>query len=87
MNCVYGYKTENEGHYRCKLNKTATVGNIDLAVCMFDRDSIGNDRARKVLHDYQKYRRGNGSINSCPPPYVIGISIDRAIRCLRNLTY
>lgn len=50
---------------------------------MFDRDNIGHERARKVLHDYQAYRRGKGGIKDCPPPYVIGLAIDKAIRCMR----
>lgn len=52
---------------------------------MYDRDNIGHERALKVLHDYQRYRRGFGDIRNCPPPYVIGIAIDKAIRCMRMI--
>ena len=52
---------------------------------MYNRDNIGKERALKVLHDYQRYRRGFGDIRSCPPPYVIGIAIDKAIRCMRMI--
>ena len=83
INCVYCVKWESIGAFRCRLNKSTTEKNLGLAVCMFDRDNIGHERARKVLHDYQAYRRGKGGIKDCPPPYVIGLAIDKAIRCMR----
>lgn len=83
INCVYRVNSELENTFRCRLNKSTIKENPYLAVCMFDRINIGNMRARKILHDYQKYRRGSVSILRCPNPYLIGIAIDKAIRCLR----
>ena len=85
INCVYCEKVGAAFAFRCKLNKGVSYGNPNLAVCMYDRDSIGKERALKVLHDYQRYRRGYGDIRNCPPPYVIGIAIDKAIRCMRMI--
>lgn len=83
INCKYCENWGSVSTFRCKLNKYTTSANPNLAVCMYDRDNIGHERALKVLHDYQRYRRGFGDIRSCPPSYVIGIAIDKAIRCLR----
>ena len=51
---------------------------------MYDRDNIGHERALKVLHDYQRYRRGFGDIRNCPPPYLIGVALDYALKYLRR---
>lgn len=79
ITCVY-YQ-DLKPYFRCKLNNVI-LRNAPYK-CLYDRHTIGQERARKILHDYQKYRRGKGSIENCPPPYVIGIAIDKAIRCLR----
>lgn len=45
--------------------------------------SLKTKQAIKVLHDYQKWRRGGKG--DMIPPYIIGMTIDEAIRTLRTL--
>ena len=70
--------------YRCKLNKGITHGNFKVAKCIFDRTNISMEKAVKVLHDFQKYRRGATELIYCPPPYIIGVAIDKAIHVMRS---
>ena len=84
IDCLYLDDLYSFAIYRCKLNKGITHGNYTVAKCMFDRTNISNDKAVRVLHDYQKYRRGATKLIYCPPPYVIGIAIDKAIRAMRR---
>lgn len=84
VGCVYLDAKDTFSTYRCKLNKGITHGNFKVAKCMFDRTNISKEKAVKVLHDYQAYRRGKGGIKDCPPPYVIGIAIDKAINVMRS---
>lgn len=79
ITCIY-YQ-DLKPYFRCKLNKGIYRNTPDK--CLYDRNTIGQERARKILHDYQKYRRGSVSFLRCPHPYLIGIAIDKAIRCLR----
>ena len=85
IDCVYLDDLYSFAIYRCKLNKGVTHGNFKVAKCMFDRTTISNDKAVRVLHDYQKYRRGAIGFKCCPHPYLIGIAIDKAINSLRML--
>ena len=85
IDCVYLDDLYSFAIYRCKLNKGVTHGNFKVAKCMFDRTTISNDKAVRVLHDYQKYRRGAIGFKYCPHPYLIGIAIDKAINSLRTL--
>lgn len=52
-------------------------------VCEFDlRDKLTNKQAVKVLHHTQKWRRG--AKIGMPPPALLGLAIDTAIRVLRQ---
>ena len=84
VGCVYLDAKDTFSTYRCKLNKGVTQGNFKVAKCMFDRTNISKKKASKVLHDFQKYRRGATELIYCPPPYVIGIAIDKAINAMRS---
>ena len=85
VGCVYLDAKDTFSTYRCKLNKGITNGNFKVAKCMFDRTNISKKKAAKVLHDFQKYRRGATEWKCCPPPYIIGVAIDKAINSLRML--
>ena len=85
IDCVYLDDLYSFAIYRCKLNKGVTHGNFKAAKCMFDRTTISNDKAVRVLHDYQKYRRSAIGFKYWPHPYLIGIAIDKAINSLRML--
>ena len=84
VGCVYLDAKDSFSKFRCKLNEGITLGNYRTSKCMFERTNIGKKQASKVLHDFQRYRRGSLDILNCPPPYVIGIAIDKAIRALRD---
>ena len=84
VGCVYLDSSHTFSTYRCKLNKYITHGNYKVAKCMFDRTNISKKKASKVLHDFQKYRRGATKLICCQPPYVIGIAIDKAINTMRS---
>lgn len=51
-------------------------------LCRFTRDYMPYEPMMKVLHVYQKWRRGGKG--KMPHPYVTGIAIDNAIRLLRK---
>ena len=52
-------------------------------VCAFDKQGGLTDRqAVKVLHHAQKWRRG--AKIGMPPPALLGLAIDKAIRVLRQ---
>ena len=85
VGCVYLDDLYSFAIYRCKLNKDVAHGNYNVAKCIFDRTNISKEKAVKVLHDFQKYRRGATEFINCPPPYIIGIAIDKAINSLRML--
>lgn len=52
-------------------------------VCEFDcRDKLTNKQAVKVLHHAQKWRRG--AKIGMPPPPLLGLAIDKAIRVFRQ---
>ena len=84
IDCVYLDDLYSFAIYRCKLNKRVTHGNFKVAKCMFEGTSISKKKAVKVLHDFQKYRRGATELIYCPPPYIIGVAIDKAIHVMRN---
>ena len=52
-------------------------------VCAFDKQGeLTNEQAVKVLHHTQKWRRGEKI--GMPPPALLGLAIDKAIRVLRQ---
>lgn len=52
-------------------------------VCAFDgKNKLTNRQAIKVLHHAQKWRRG--AKIGMPPPALLGLAIDTAIRVLRQ---
>ena len=53
--------------------------------CTLQYKIMTSKQAEKVLHHYQKYRRGGK--NPMPHPYVIGQAIDRAICDMRKRKY
>lgn len=68
----YGHCIITLNQYRCD----------DL--CKFKEDHMSDVETLRALHHYQKWRRGG---NGRPPhPFVIGQTIDNAIRTLRRIT-
>ena len=54
-----------------------------LLACDFDKQGeLTNEQAVKVLHHTQKWRRG--AKIGMPPPALLGLAIDKAIRVLRQ---
>ena len=52
-------------------------------VCAFNgQDNLTNIQAVKVLHHTQKWRRG--AKIGMPPPALLGLAIDKAIRVIRQ---
>ena len=68
--------------WRCRHERTVTNGLPDK--CKYSRENMTDKIAERILHDYQKYRRGKGTLVDCPSPYLIGIAIDHAIRRMRH---
>lgn len=53
-------------------------------LCKFKEDHMSDVETLRALHHYQKWRRGG---NGRPPhPFVVGQTIDNAIRALRRIT-
>lgn len=50
--------------------------------CVVHYKSMTPKACLRVLHEYQKWRRGGKG--PMPHPYVIGLSIDKAITIIRN---
>lgn len=68
----YGHCIITLNQYRCD----------DL--CKFKEDHMSDMETLRALHHFQKWRRGG---NGRPPhPFVIGQTIDNAIRTLRRIT-
>ena len=68
----YGHCIITLNQYRCD----------DL--CKFKEDHMSAVETLRALHHYQKWRRGG---NGRPPhPFVVGQTIDNAIRALRRIT-
>ena len=68
----YGHCIITLNQYRCD----------DL--CKFKEDHMSAVEILRALHHYQKWRRGG---NGRPPhPFVVGQTIDNAIRALRRIT-
>lgn len=83
--CIYFVAKDFPHQYRCKFERCCSYGLPNQ--CHYDRLNIPVEIAEKVLHDFQKYRRGKGTIKDCPPSYLIGVAIDKAIRTLRFNEY
>ena len=68
--CIDGFCTVCQqtvlGHERCSLH----------------RHTMTVEQIEKVLHTYQKWRRGGRGKQ--PHPYVVGVAIDGAIKSLRS---
>ena len=75
------FKYENtHGYGICDIS--GIVENCSL-MCSFERlDQLTNKQAIKVLHHAQKWRRG--AKIGMPPPALLGLAIDKAIRVLRQ---
>lgn len=50
--------------------------------CTINRATITDKQAEKILHHFQKWRRGHKGPQ--PHPYVVGQAIDKAIKTLHN---
>lgn len=50
--------------------------------CAVRYNQITHREAERILHHYQKWRRGGKG--PMPPPYVVGQAIDKSIKVLRK---
>lgn len=53
-------------------------------ICKFKEDHMSDVEALRALHHFQKWRRGG--TGKAPHPFVVGQTIDNAIRALRRIT-
>ena len=71
---------DTDGYGICDIS--GSKSNCSL-VCDFDKQGeLTNEQAIKVLHHAQKWRRG--AKIGMPPPALLGLAIDKAIRVLRQ---
>ena len=75
------FKYENtHGYGICDISGFAEKCSLK---CSFERlDQLTKEQAVKVLHHSQKWRRG--AKIGMPPPTLLGLAIDTAIRVLRQ---
>ena len=69
-----------DGYGICDISGFAKNCSFECSFCMFDE--LTNIQAVKVLHHTQKWRRG--AKIGMPPPDLLGLAIDKAIRVLRQ---
>lgn len=74
----FKHKDISGGGYCTILDKLTSVDTI----CSLDYANMSEKSAIKVLHYFQKWRRGGNF--AMPNPYVIGVAVDAAIRNLRK---
>ena len=74
------FKYETNGYGICDISGFAKNCSLECSFCMFDQ--LTNIQAVKVLHYTQKWRRG--AKIGMPPPALLGLAIDKAIRVLRQ---
>ena len=78
--CPFFKYEDTDGYGICDIS--GSKSNCSL-VCAFDKQGeLTNEQAIKVLHHAQKWRRG--AKIGMPPPALLGLAIDKAIRVLRQ---
>ena len=78
--CPFFKYEDTDGYGICDIS--GLEENCSL-VCGYDRlDKLTKRQAVKVLHHAQKWRRGEKI--GMPPPALLGLAIDTAIRVLRQ---
>lgn len=75
------FKNENTyGYGICDIS--GTVEHCSLECSFEEYDKVTNRQSVKVLHHAQKWRRG--AKIGMPPPALLGLAMDTAIRVLRQ---
>ena len=78
--CPFFKYKDADGYGICDISGFAENCSME---CSFDGfDQLTNEQAVKVLHHAQKWRRG--AKIGMPPPALLGLAIDKAIRVLRQ---
>lgn len=78
--CPFFKYEDTDGYGICDISGFAENCSMECSFCMFDE--LTNKQAVKVLHHTQKWRRG--AKIGMPPPALLGLAIDKAIRVLRQ---
>ena len=78
--CPFFKHEDIDGYGICDISGFAKNCSMECPFCMFDE--LTNIQAVKVLHHAQKWRRG--AKIGMPPPVLLGLAIDKAIRVLRQ---
>ena len=77
--CPFFKHEDTDGYGICDINRFKKYS----LKCTFEwLDQLTNKQAVKVLHHSQKWRRG--AKIGMPPPALLGLAIDTAIRVLRQ---
>ena len=78
--CPFFKYEDTDGYGICDI---IGIESICSLVCAFDgQNKLTNRQAVKVLHHAQKWRRG--AKIGMPPPVLLGLAIDTAIRVIRQ---
>ena len=78
--CPFFKYEDPDGYGICDISGFAKNCSLECSFCVFDQ--LTNIQAVKVLHYTQKWRRG--AKIGMPPPALLGLAIDKAIRVLRQ---
>lgn len=78
--CPFFKYEDTDGYGICDISGFSKNCSLECSFCMFDQ--LTNKQAVKVLHHTQKWRRGEKI--GMPPPSLLGLAIDAAIRVLRQ---
>ena len=77
--CPFFKYEDTDGFGICDISGFAK--NCSMECSFVWLDELANEQAIKVLHHTQKWRRG--AKIGMPPPALLGLAIDKAIRVLR----
>ena len=78
--CPFFKYEDTDVYGRCDIS--GSKSNCSLVCAFYKQGELTNKQAVKVLHHAQKWRRG---AKVCmPPPALLGLAIDKAIRVLRQ---
>ena len=78
--CPFFKYEDIDGYGICDISGLAKNCSLECSLCTFDE--LTKEQAVKVLHHAQKGRRG--AKIGMPPPALLGLAIDKAIRVLRQ---
>ena len=78
--CPFFKYEDTDGYGICDIS--GLEENCSLLCGYYKQGELTNEQAIKVLHHAQKWRRG--AKIGMPPPALIGLAIDKAIRVLRQ---